>query len=127
MKIKLARIYVNDQDKALKFYTEVCGMEKKVDITAGNYRWLTLIFPNSPDFELLLEPNANPSAKAYQNALFEQGQPSAFFSVDDTNKEFEHLKGLGVKFKTEPTKMGPVTFAVFDDGLGNLVQLVQGG
>lgn len=127
MKIKLARIYVTDQEKALKFYTETLGMKKKVDMTAGNYRWLTVIFPNSPDVELLLEPNGNPSSKAYQDALLEQGSPSVFFTVYDTKKEFESLKGKGVNFRTEPTKMGPVTFAVFEDGFGNLVQLVQGG
>ncbi len=126
MKIKLNSVFVDDQDKALKFYTEVLGFVKKHDIPVGEFKWLTVVSPEGPDdIELLLEPNDNPAAKTYQKAIFEQGIPLTAFAVDDIEKEYERMKQLGVVFTTEPTKTGPVTQAVFDDTCGNLIQLYQ--
>lgn len=126
MKIKLSTVIVGDQDKALKFYTEVLGFVKKMDIPVGEFKWLTVVSPEEPDgTELLLEPNGNPAAKTYQSAIFEQGIPLTAFAVDDIQKEYERMKKLGVVFRTEPTKTGPVTVAVFDDTCGNLIQLYQ--
>jgi predicted enzyme related to lactoylglutathione lyase len=128
MRIKLTGVYVNDQGKALKFYTEILGFVKKVDITAGKYRWLTVASPEDPDgTQLVLEPNENPAAKAYQEALFRQGIRAASFFVDDIQKEYERLKKLGVKFTMEPTKLTgtPSTIAVLDDTCGNLIQITQ--
>ena len=125
MKIMHTSIFVNDQDKALKFYTEILGFVKKRDITAGQYRWLTVVSPDDQNgTELVLEPNTNPAAKTYQKAIFEQGIPAAMFGVSDVGAEYVRLKKLGVKFTMEPTKvMEHVTTAVFDDTCGNLIQI----
>jgi catechol 2,3-dioxygenase-like lactoylglutathione lyase family enzyme len=126
MKIKLTSVMVDDQDKALKFYTEVLGFVKKNDIPMGEARWLTVVSPEEPDgVELLLEPMGFPPAKTYQKALFEAGIPSTSFAIDDIQKEYERMQKLGVVFKTAPTKMGPVTVAVFEDNCGNLIQMAQ--
>jgi catechol 2,3-dioxygenase-like lactoylglutathione lyase family enzyme len=126
MKIKLSSVLVDDQDKALKFYTEVLGFVKKAELPVGKFKWLTVVSPEGPDdIELLLEPNENPAAQTFQKALFEQGIPLTAFAVDDIQKEYERLKSLGVVFRTEPTSMGPATVAVFDDTCGNLIQLYQ--
>ena len=126
MKIKLNSVFVDDQDKALKFYTEVLGFVKKHDIPVGEFKWLTVVSPEGPDdIELLLEPNDNPAAKTYQKAIFEQGIPSTSFAVEDIQKEYERMKNLGVVFSMKPTKTGEVTVAVFDDTCGNLIQLLQ--
>ena len=126
MKIKLSSVMVDNQDKALKFYTEVLGFVKKQDIPVGEYKWLTVVSPEGPDdIELVLEPNGNPAARTFQEAIFRQGIPLTAFAVDDIHKEYERMKNLGVKFRTEPTKSGPVTLAVFEDTCGNLIQLYQ--
>jgi len=126
MKIKLNSVLVDDQDKALKFYTEILGFVKKTDIPAGEARWLTVVSPDGPaDIELLLEPNGNPAARTFQEALFRQGIPLTAFAVEDIQKEFKRLMQLGVVFQMEPTKTGPVTVAVFEDTCGNLIQLYQ--
>jgi len=126
MKIILTSVIVDDQDKALKFYTEVLGFVKKNDIPMGEARWLTVVSPEGPDgVELLLEPMGFPPARTYQKALFEAGIPLTSFAVDDIQKEYERMKKLGVAFKSAPTKMGPVTIAVFEDTCGNLIQMAQ--
>jgi len=126
VKIKLTSVIVDDQDKALRFYTDVLGFVKKTDFPVGRFRWLTVVSPEGPDdIELVLEPNDNPAARTYQQALFEQGIPLTAFAVDDIQSEFARLKELGVAFHTEPTKMGDVTVAVLDDTCGNLIQLFQ--
>ena len=126
MRIKLTSIMVDNQDKALKFYTGVFGFVKKHEIPVGEYRWLTVVSPEGPDdVELSLEPNANPAGKTFQEAIFNQGIPIAAFEVDDIEKEFKRLKGLGVVFTQEPTRTGPVSIAVCSDTCGNLIQLYQ--
>jgi catechol 2,3-dioxygenase-like lactoylglutathione lyase family enzyme len=126
MRIKLTSIMVDDQDKALKFYTEVLQFRKKHDIPVGQYKWLTVVSPDGPeDIELSLEPNANPAAKTFQEAMFTQSIPLAAFEAADIEGEYARLKGLGVVFTREPTRMGPVTIAVFSDTCGNLIQLYQ--
>ncbi|SOD41894.1 VOC family protein [Nitrosovibrio sp. Nv4] len=126
MKIKLNSVLVDDQDKALKFYTEVLGFIKKNDMPAGEARWLTVVSPDAPDdVELLLEPIGFPAARTYQKALFEAGIPLTAFAVEDIQKEYERMTGLGVVFGMKPTKAGPATLAVFDDTCGNLIQLYQ--
>jgi predicted enzyme related to lactoylglutathione lyase len=126
MKIKLNSVMVADQDKALKFYTEVLGFVKKQDIPIGKFKWLTVVSPEGPDdIELVLEPNENPAAKTYQKAIFDQGIPLTAFAVDDIQKEYERMKRLGVVFRTKPTITGPVTIAMFEDTCGNLIQLYQ--
>ncbi len=127
MKIIYTSLFVNDQDKALKFYTETLGFVKKSDITAGEYRWLTVVSPDDQNgTELVLEPNDNPAAKTYQKAIFEQNIPAASFGVSDVRAEHERLKKLGVKFTMDPTEvMKNVTIAVFDDTCGNLIQTQQ--
>jgi len=126
MRIKLTSIMVDDQDKALKFYTEVLQFRKKHDIPVGQYKWLTVVSPEGPeDIELSLEPNANPAAKTFQEAMFTQSIPLAAFEAADIEGEYARLKGLGVVFTREPTRMGPVTIAVFSDTCGNLIQLYQ--
>ena len=127
MKIKLASVLVDDQDKALKFYTEVLGFVKNKDIPVGEYKWLTVVSPDEPDgVELLLEPNANPAALDFQAALYKQGIPLTAFAVADLQAEFERMTKLGVRFSMPPTAMGPTTTAVFDDTCGNLIQIYQG-
>ena len=126
MKIILTSVMVDDQDKALKFYTEVLGFVKKNDIPVGEARWLTVVSPEGPDdVELLLEPMGFPPARTYQKALFEAGIPLTSFAIDDIQKEYERMKKLGVVFKTATTKMVPVTIAVFEDTCGNLIQMAQ--
>ena len=126
MKIKLTSIMVDDQDKAVRFYTEVLGFQKKRDLPAGEYRWITVFSPEGPsDLELALEPNANPAAKAFQKAMFEQGIPLTSFESSDIAAETKRLKEAGVVFTKEPTRMGPVTMAIFADTCGNLIQIHQ--
>jgi catechol 2,3-dioxygenase-like lactoylglutathione lyase family enzyme len=126
MKIKLTSIFVKDQGKALQFYTGNLGFVKKSDLPAGEYRWLTVVSPEEPDgTELVLEPNSNPAAKAYQEAIFTQGIPATMFFVDDVQKECDRLKKMDVTFKSGPTQAGPATIAVFEDNCGNLIQISQ--
>lgn len=125
MRINLSSIYVDDQDRALRFYTEVLGFVKSREIPVGEYKWLTVRSPEGCDTELSLEPNANPAAKAYQEALMAQGIPITAFHTDDIQAEVRRLKAAGVKFTMEPTAMGPVTIAVLADTCGNLVQIYQ--
>ena len=126
MKINLTSVMVDNQDKALRFYTEVLGFIKKKDIPLGEAKWLTVVSPEGPgDIELLLEPMGFPPAVVYQKDLFDAGIPFTAFGVDDIQKEYVRLEKLGVVFKTKPTKMGPVMVAVFDDTCGNLIQIVQ--
>ena len=125
MKIKLTSIMVDNQDKALAFYTEVLGFAKKKEIPVGEYRWLTVVSPGRDDLELSLEPNANPAGKAFQEAMFKQGIPLAAFEVDDLAAEFKRLKSAGVVFTQEPMQAGPVRIAVCADTCGNLIQLYQ--
>lgn len=124
MRINLTSVFVDDQAAALKFYTEVLGFVKKTDAPAGEFRWLTVVSSDEPDgVELLLEPSAHPAVPPYQKALVADGIPAAQFAVDDVRAEYERLNGLGVTFTQEPTEMGPVTTAVFDDTCGNLIQI----
>jgi catechol 2,3-dioxygenase-like lactoylglutathione lyase family enzyme len=126
MKIRVTSVMVKDQEKALKFYTEKLGFVKKTEIPMGEHKWLTVVSGEEPDgVELLLEPIGFEPAKTYQKALFEAGIPWTFFNVDDIQKEYERLEKLGVTFSVQPTKMGPVTLAVFDDNCGNNIQIVQ--
>jgi catechol 2,3-dioxygenase-like lactoylglutathione lyase family enzyme len=127
MKIKLTSVPVTDQEKALKFYTEVLGFVKKNDIPMGPARWLTVVSPDEQNgAELVLEPNGDyPAMKALKQALIEDEIPFTAFQVDDVQREYERLKNLGVVFKQPPTKMGPTTLAVFDDTCGNLIQIYQ--
>jgi catechol 2,3-dioxygenase-like lactoylglutathione lyase family enzyme len=126
MEIKLSTVMVQDQSKALAFYTEVLGFVTKHDIPMGEYRWLTVVSPKNVDgTELVLEPMAFAPAQIYQKALFEAGIPANAFVVDDIEAEYQRLESLGVKFKTKPTAMGPVTLAVFEDTCGNLLQIFQ--
>jgi len=126
MRIKLTSIMVDDQDKALKFYTKVLGFQKKHEFPVGAYKWLTVVSPEGPeDLELSLEPNANPAGKAFQEAMFAQRIPLAAFEVADIQKEYTRLKALGVVFTSEPVQTGPVSIAVFSDTCGNLIQLYQ--
>jgi predicted enzyme related to lactoylglutathione lyase len=126
MKIKLNSIFVDNQDKALKFYTEILGFKKSKEIPVGEFKWLTVASPEGPpDIELSLEPNANPAAKEFQEAIFKQGIPITAFEVDDLQAEYERLKDLGVMFTMKPTDQGPVMVAIFADTCGNLIQLYQ--
>jgi predicted enzyme related to lactoylglutathione lyase len=126
MKIKLNSIFVENQDKALKFYTEVLGFKKSKEIPVGEFKWLTVVSPEGHrDVELVLEPNANPAAKTFQEEMFKQGIPITAFEVTDIQAEFKRLKGKGVKFTMVPTQMGPVTIAIFSDTCGNLIQVYQ--
>lgn len=126
MRIKLTSIMVDDQDKALSFYTEVLGFKKKHDIPVGEYRWITVTSPEGhDDLELALEPNANPAGKTFQDAMFSQGIPLAAFEVSDIAGEFARLTAKGVAFTRHPSAAGPVTLAVFADTCGNLIQLYQ--
>jgi catechol 2,3-dioxygenase-like lactoylglutathione lyase family enzyme len=126
MRIHLSSVFVNDQDKALRFYTEVLGFVKKTEVPLGEHRWLTVVSPDDPDgIELVLEPDDHPAVKPYREALVADGIPVTAFAVDDVHAEFERLRGLGVTFTQEPLEMGPVTTAVLDDTCGNLIQIVH--
>ena len=124
MRINLTSVLVDDQDKALRFYTEVLGFVKKTEVPLGQHRWLTVVSPEAPDgVELVLEPDEHPAAKPFKAALVADGIPYTSFAVADVHAEFDRLKGLGVTFTQEPTVMGPVTTAVLDDTCGNLIQI----
>jgi predicted enzyme related to lactoylglutathione lyase len=126
MKIKVTGVYVDDQAKALKFYTEVLGFVKKADFTQGSYRWLTVTSPEEPEgTELQLTLNNNPAAKAYQEALFQQGQPAAMFFTDDLKGDYERIKALGAEFTMPPTSTPGSTITRVNDTCGNLIQLTQ--
>ncbi len=126
MKIIVTSIFVEDQDKALEFYADTLGFVKKHDVPAGEHRWITLVSPEEQGgTELLLEPNEHPAAKEYQQKLFADGIPVTMFGVQDIDAEYKRLTEKGVKFTMEPTKMGDVTLAVFDDTCGNLIQIMQ--
>ena len=126
MRINLASVLVDDQQKALRFYTEVLGFVKKTEVPLGGHSWLTVVSPDEPDgVELVLGPDEHPAAKPFKRALVEDGIPFTSFAVDDVQKEFERLIGLGVRFTQQPTQMGPVTTAVLDDTCGNLIQIAS--
>ncbi|MFS0690009.1 VOC family protein [Sporosarcina sp. 179-K 8C2 HS] len=126
MKIIVTSIFVEDQDKALEFYTETLGFVKKHDVPAGAYRWITVVSSDAQDgTELLLEPNNHPAAQEYQKKLFADGIPVTMFGVTDIQKEYERLVERGVEFTMKPTKAGEVTIAVFDDTCGNLIQIIE--
>ena len=126
MRIYVTSVFVDDQRKALDFYTNVLGFEKKTDIDLGGASWLTVVSPDQPDgTELLLEPSGHPAVKPYKDALVGDGIPAASFAVDDVQAEFDRLRSKGVRFTQEPAEMGNVTTAVFDDTSGNLIQIVQ--
>ena len=126
IRISLASVFVADQDKALKFYTETLGFVKKHDIPMGPFRWLTVTSPaGGTEMELVLEPMAFPPAQVYQKALRDAGVPLTAFTVDDLSKEYTRLKALGVAFKSAPQDIGPVIVAMFDDTCGNFIQLAQ--
>jgi predicted enzyme related to lactoylglutathione lyase len=126
MKIKLTSIYVDDQEKALRFYTDVLGFTKKTDVGNGPYRWLTVASPEEPDgTELQLALNDDPSAKAYQQALFENGRPAAMFFTDDVKADHERIQGRGAEFTMPPTEVTGSTIAMLKDTCGNLIQLTQ--
>jgi len=126
MKIDLSSVFVDDQEKALKFYTEILGFVKKTDLPAGEYRWLTVVSPEAPDcVQLVLEPSDNPATRTFKQAVFEQGIPFKSFGVEDVQTEYTRLKELGVRFVMEPTDVGSVIVAVFDDTCGNLIQIHQ--
>jgi catechol 2,3-dioxygenase-like lactoylglutathione lyase family enzyme len=128
MRINLTSVLVDDQDKALRFYTEVLGFEKKTEVPLGEHRWLTVVSPDDPDgTELVLEPDAHPAAGPFKSALVEDGIPFTSFAVEDVHSEYERLSSLGVRFTQEPLAMGPVTTAVLDDTCGNLIQIAQHG
>ena len=124
MRIGLTSIYVNDQDKALGFYTDVLGFVKKTDVSQGPYRWLTVASPEDPDgIELQLDLNSSPAAQAYQQALYEGGQRAIMFYVDDVQQEHDRLTAAGATFTMPPTKVTGSTIAVLDDTVGNLIQI----
>jgi catechol 2,3-dioxygenase-like lactoylglutathione lyase family enzyme len=124
VRINLASVLVDDQQKALRFYTEVLGFVKKTDVPLGDHSWLTVVSPDEPEgVELVLEPDEHPAARPFKQALVEDGIPFTSFAVGDVQKEYERLVGLGVRFTQQPTQMGPVTTAVFDDTCGNLIQI----
>jgi catechol 2,3-dioxygenase-like lactoylglutathione lyase family enzyme len=124
MKITLTSVMVDDQAKALAFYTDVLGFQVKHDVPLGEHRWLTVVSPEAPEgVELLLEPDEHPAARPFKAALVEDGIPFASFAVDDVAREYDRLQGLGVRFTQPPTDMGPVTTAVLDDTCGNLIQI----
>jgi predicted enzyme related to lactoylglutathione lyase len=126
MKIKLTSIFVDDQEKALRFYTEVLGFTKKADFSNGPFRWLTVGSPEEPEgAELQLALNDNPAAKAYQQAIFEQGQPAAMFYTDDVRADYERIKARGAEFTTPPTDVTASTIAMLNDTCGNLIQLTE--
>jgi predicted enzyme related to lactoylglutathione lyase len=126
MKIKLTSLYVDDQANALRFYTEVLGFAKKADFSQGPYRWLTVGAPDEPDgTQLQLALNNNPAAKAYQQAMFQQGQPAAMFFTDDVKGDYEQIKARGAEFTMPPTPVTGSTIAMLKDSCGNLIQITQ--
>ena len=126
MKIKITTLYVDDQEKALRFYSDVLGFVKKSDFSQGPYRWLTVASPEDPDgTELQLALNNNPAAKAYQQALFQQNQPAAMFFTDDLQAEFERTKSAGAQFTMPPTDVTASKIAMLNDTCGNLIQITQ--
>ena len=126
MKIKLTSVYVDDQEKALRFYTEVLGFAKKADFSKGPFRWLTVASPEDPDgTELQLALNDNPAAKAYQQAMFQQGLPAAMFYTDDVKDDYERTKARGAEFTMPPTGVTGATIAMLNDTCGNLIQITQ--
>jgi predicted enzyme related to lactoylglutathione lyase len=126
MKIKLTSVYVDDQDKALRFYTEVLGFVKKADVKQGPYRWLTVASSDNPDgTELQLALNDNPAAKTYQQAMYQQSQPAAMFFTDDVQGDYERIKANGAEFTMPPTDVTASTIAMLNDTCGNLIQLTQ--
>ena len=126
MRVNLASVLVDDQAKALRFYTDVLGFAKKSDVPLGEHSWLTVVSPQDPDgVELVLEPDTHPAAKPFKAALVEDGIPFTSFAVDDVHSEYARLTALGVRFIQPPVVMGPVTTAVFDDTCGNLIQIAQ--
>ena len=128
MRIKLASVFVEDQARALEFYTKILGFVKKTDVTAGKYRWLTVVSPEEPNgTELVLEPKENPAAKTFQESIFKQGIPSTMFFVGDIQREYQRLKSLGVRFTMEPTRTPGSTITMLDDTCGNLIQITQLG
>jgi catechol 2,3-dioxygenase-like lactoylglutathione lyase family enzyme len=126
MRINVTSVLVDDQDKALRFYTDVLGFVKKTEFPLGRARWLTVVSPEEPEgTELLLEPDAHPAAKPFKQALVEDGIPFTSFAVDNVRDEFERLRSVGVRFTREPVEAGAVTTAVFDDTCGNLIQIAS--
>jgi catechol 2,3-dioxygenase-like lactoylglutathione lyase family enzyme len=126
VRINLTSVLVDDQDKALRFYTEVLGFQKKTEIPMGEHRWLTVVSPEDPDgVELVLEPDEHPAARPFKEALVADGIPFTSFAVPDVHAETERLRALGVTFTQEPLNMGPVTTAVLDDTCGNLIQITS--
>lgn len=126
MKIIVTSVLVDDQERALRFYTDILGFQKKRDVPMGEHRWLTVVSPHSPDgVELLLEPDQHPAARPFKEALVADGIPFTMFGVDDIQQEYDRLSAAGVKFTQPPVLMGPVTTAVLDDTCGNLIQIAQ--
>jgi catechol 2,3-dioxygenase-like lactoylglutathione lyase family enzyme len=128
MRIHLDSIFVDDQEKALRFYTDVLGFEKKEDVPVGEHRWLTVVSPGEESGpQLLLEPDAHPAVKPFKDALVGDGIPFTQFAVEDVDAEYQRLRSLGVRFTQPPTDLGPVTTAVFDDTCGHLIQIARRG
>jgi catechol 2,3-dioxygenase-like lactoylglutathione lyase family enzyme len=126
LRINITSVLVDDQEKALRFYTDILGFQKKTEISLGEAKWLTVVSPADPDgVELLLEPDNHPAAEPFKRALMEDGIPFTSFAVDDVSTEFERLQDLGVRFIQEPLDQGPVVTAVFDDTCGNLIQIAS--
>jgi predicted enzyme related to lactoylglutathione lyase len=126
MKIKIMSLYVDDQDRALRFYTEMLGFAKKTDFSQGPYRWLTLVSPEEPNgTELQLALNTNPAAKTYQQAMFQQSQPAAMFFTDDVKADYDRIKARGAEFTMPPTDVTASIIAMLKDTCGNLIQLTQ--
>ncbi|HEY0698486.1 MAG TPA: VOC family protein [Micromonospora sp.] len=126
MRVNLASVLVDDQEKALRFYTEVLGFKEKTNVPVGEHRWITVVSPEDPDgTELVLEPDVHPAVRPFKDALVADGIPFTSFAVDDVRAEYERLRGLGVRFTQEPADMGPVTTAVLDDTCGNLIQIAH--
>jgi catechol 2,3-dioxygenase-like lactoylglutathione lyase family enzyme len=126
MRINLTSVLVDDQDKALRFYTEILGFVKKSDVPVGEARWLTVVSPDAPDgTELLLEPDGHPAAKPFKQALVDDGIPYTSFAVDDVKAEYDRLRALGVRFTQEPLELPAVSMAVLDDTCGNLIQIAS--
>ena len=126
MRIVVTCVLVDDQDKALRFYTDILGFVKKTEVPMGAHRWLTVVSPDDPDgVELVLEPDAHPAARPFKRALVEDGTPFTSFGVKDVNADYKRLMAAGVRFTQPPVDMGPVATAVFDDTWGNLIQIAQ--